>query len=168
MNYILESWESWEPWGTWGTWELNTLNNLWKQMALASASRMGLQVVSGIAQGRLHLPQVAVAQHLRLCNHDGKVWQGTSRSPKSTLDFTDVGDKMTEYVNPARSKSNGEDFPSWWRDFGRQQNIKNSEATSLGVSKTDLLTYQNGFEYFDHWPLLEPDSYPSTSKKHEF
>ena len=44
----------------------------------------------GIAQGQSHLPQVAVAQHLRLCNHDCKVRQGTPRLPKSTLDFTDA------------------------------------------------------------------------------
>ena len=69
---------------------LNTLSNLWKQMIHASESRMGLQVISGLAQGRLYLPQVGVAGHLCLCNHDGKVRQGTSRSPKSTLDFTGV------------------------------------------------------------------------------
>ena len=63
-------------------------------------------VKNGLASGFWDCPRsLPQARHLRLCNHDGKVRQGTSesRSPKSTLDFTDVANNLA--TKPRRNIS---------------------------------------------------------------
>ena len=94
--YKFESWATLSNLATPCTfWVLAYVRHSW-----ASAASKRSQGTFGLAKGWLHLWQVDVAQHLRLCNHDRKMAQGCARSGKFTLNFPDASGSLWPEITP--------------------------------------------------------------------